>query len=158
MITLDLVRHGPAYPASPTGDAGRALSAEGRRLIERLAARLEREAWNPVPGYVSPLLRARETAEILAGAVTGGLPLIVLPELHPDGSAARLFAVLSPLLEPDSHVVLVGHQPLLGDLTSLLSGQEVGFAAGTLARVVFDGAPAPGAGRVAGALEPPSYF
>lgn len=157
MLTLDLVRHGPALPTSPSGDAGRMLSPEGRRLIERLAERLTREEWSPLPGYVSPMVRARETAEILAGAARAGLPLIVLPELHPEGNPAALLGVLGPLLEPGSHTLLVGHQPLLGDLVGLLTGTSVNPGAGTLVRVEMPEPFTRGSGRVTLTLEPPTY-
>lgn len=157
MLTLDLVRHGPALPTSSIGDAGRPLSPEGRRLIERLAERLSKDGWNPLPGYVSPLLRARQTAEILAAAVPAGLPLIVVPELHPDGDAAGVIAVLEPLLESGSHTVLVGHQPMLGDLIQRLAGETLGPGAGTLIRLVLPERLAAGAARVALTLQPPNY-
>jgi len=157
VLTLDIVRHGPALPSSASGDAGRLLSPEGRRLIERLGARLAQEGWNPLPGYVSPLVRARETADLLAAAVPAGLPLIVLPELHPEGSPEELIEVLAPLLEPDSHTLLVGHQPLLGDLIAALCGSTLSVSAGCLVRVQMPGSLERGRGTVVATFQPPSY-
>ena len=157
MLTLDLARHGPALPSSPDGDAGRLLSPEGRRLIERLGTRLARDGWNPLPAYVSPLVRARETAELLATTVPGGLPLIVLPELHPEGDPAEVLAVLEPLLEPDSHTLVVGHQPLLGDLVAALTGQGVSVSAGQLIRIHTPEPLARGRGTIVATFQPPAY-
>lgn len=158
MITLDLVRHGPALPTSSTGDAGRVLSPEGRRLVERLAERLAKDGWAPIPAFVSPLVRARQTAELLAAAIPAGLPIIVLPELHPEGTPAGVLDVLTPLLEPESHVLLVGHQPLLGELAGLLSGEAVSPSAGGLVRIELgDGLPR-ARGRIVAQLQPPHYL
>lgn len=133
------------------------LSPEGRRVVERLAERLGQEKWNPLPAYVSPLLRARQTAEILAAAVPAGLPLIVLPELHPEGDPATLIAVLVPLLEPESHTLLIGHQPLMGDLVTALSGESRSLSAGALVRIQMPEPLARGRGRVIATYQPPAY-
>ena len=133
------------------------LSPEGRRLVERLAERLTREGWSPLPAYVSPLVRARQTAEILAAAVPAGLPLIVLPELHPEGVPSALIAVLEPLLEPDSHTLLIGHQPLMGDLVTALSGETRSLSAGALVRIQMPEPLTRGRGQVIATYQPPAY-
>jgi broad specificity phosphatase PhoE len=54
-----LIRHGEAYKTVP-GDEDPALSAVGRKQVERLAMRIRRLKMDAV--YSSPLKRARETA------------------------------------------------------------------------------------------------
>lgn len=102
-------------------------------------------------------MRARQTAEILATAVPAGLPLIVLPELDPESGLSDLIAVLAPLLESESHTLLVGHQPLLGDLVKALSGETVGLSAGALVRIQTPEPLVRGRGRVVATLQPPTY-
>jgi phosphohistidine phosphatase len=64
-----LVRHGRAEDAHPLGDEARALTAEGRRDFRALAGELGDKLG--LEGIAtSPLVRATQTAEILAGAAT----------------------------------------------------------------------------------------
>jgi phosphohistidine phosphatase len=115
---LLLLRHGIAEERDPhLPDAQRALTAAGRL---RTAAVLERLVQFNIPCdqlYSSPLLRARQTAEL---AVAAGLaPDLQLSEaLVPEGDPW-------PLLRwPDGvrRLALVGHEPDLGDLAAALIG------------------------------------
>ena len=63
-VRLYLVRHAKAAPGDP--DELRPLTPEGREEARRLAERLAAE--RPDAVVTSPLLRARETAEVLARA------------------------------------------------------------------------------------------
>ncbi len=68
-----IVRHGIAEGYAAGGDAERALTEEGRTKIAEVAAGLARAGVEIDHLYSSPLLRARQTAEILAGPL-GGRP------------------------------------------------------------------------------------
>jgi phosphohistidine phosphatase len=136
-LRLDLVRHGEAEPSAGGGDAARKLSAAGRAAIERLAERLTRDGWRPTTLWASPLTRAQQTATILARACPG-LTIGTLDALL-DQEPADLVDELVRL-EVQEHVVLVGHQPLMGRLVSWLTGNtERAFRAGQLVRVEAQG-------------------
>jgi phosphohistidine phosphatase len=153
VLLLDLVRHGEALHPAEGGDALRPLSDAGRETIGRLAGHYAREASRPGAIFSSPLARARETADLLRAALPGLAPA-VLDELVPDGEPADVVAALSALDLP-GHVILVGHQPLMGRLTAFLAGgREVGFLAGGLVRLEFHGALARGAGVIQLELPP----
>ena len=138
-LRLDLVRHGEALPSGEGGDAARRLSPAGRATIARLAQRLEREGWAPNAMWASPLERAQETAALLAAACPG-LAVGTLEALIPDGEPEDLAAELSRRALA-GHVVMVGHQPLMGRLTAWLTGgRETGFSAGSLVRLEIAGA------------------
>ena len=69
----------------------------------------------------SPLVRAVQTAEILAERIGFRGPLVVTEELSPGFDRAALRKILADC-EGAAEVALVGHEPDLGDLVaSLLS-------------------------------------
>jgi phosphohistidine phosphatase len=145
MTTLFLLRHAHAGdPARWRGDdAVRPLSDKGRRQSERLGRLLAGTGEGPDLLITSPLVRAAETAEIVATAL--GIPVVTDPRLagplYVDGLADILAA--SGAERP----CLVGHDP---DFSSML-GEMLGLSVlpmrkGTLARVDFEGAPRGGRG------------
>jgi phosphohistidine phosphatase len=110
-----LVRHGDAVSAAENPE--RPLSREGRAAVERVAkGALERHATVSVI-YHSGLLRAKETAELLAKHLHPPLGVEqrsgLLPEDDPSVGKAELDAATAPIL-------LVGHQPYMGRLVALL--------------------------------------
>jgi phosphohistidine phosphatase len=154
-LRFDLVRHGDALPAGPEGDASRALSAAGRSAIERLADGLAQQGWRPDRAFASPLRRAQESALILLRHGSPGLRPEVLDELVPSHEPADLLRALSTQGVDHGHVLLVGHQPLLGRLVAYLEGgTERGLAPGALVRVHCAGAPGQGMGKVELELRP----
>lgn len=121
------VRHAEAVPLGGTvrHDADRPLSHGGERAAGKLGALLGiLEPSIPIV-LTSPLLRARQTAEAIAGAQTPVPPLRVTENLAP---GFRRKALLQELMGLDVHgpVVAVGHQPDLGDLLSVLISGSVG--------------------------------
>ena len=151
-MQLVLIRHARAEErALFKRDRTRALTADGRRRMRKAARGLH----GLIPGIsqiaTSPLVRARQTAEIVATA--GNSPEVMsLPVLAPGGDVRVVLAWLRA--QPsDATLVLVGHEPDLGLLAGwLLSGKQTGFvqfkkgAAASLARA---GAPAAGKGKLA---------
>lgn len=107
-------------------DASRALTADGRRRFRRAARGLRAEL--PELGRIatSPLQRARDTAELLAGEYRHA-ELERLPLLAPGKSPAKLLAWLAAQ-PPEACIALVGHEPDLGRLAGLLlTGKARGF-------------------------------
>ena len=153
-LRLDLVRHGEAVAATEQGDAARPLSETGRATIAALAERFVRERWRPDSVWASPLLRAQQTAAILAGRACPGIAVETLRVLTPDHDPD---AVIEEIRARGlrGHVVLVGHQPLLGDLVAHLCARADGsFPAGGLVRIDVTGPLARGAGTIALQLRP----
>lgn len=148
-LVLDLLRHGHALPVAEGGDALRRLSARGQAEIGRLAGRLEQMGWRPERAFTSPLARARETAEIVLRVAAPDLAAEPLEALRPESHPDEVLGVLAEGGTTAGHVLLVGHQPLLGLLSGLLTGQPAPeLATGSLVRIEFDGAPALGAGTL----------
>lgn len=119
-----LVRHGDADAEVPEGlgDEARALTAKARQNMvthfESLAERMARA--NLL--LTSPLVRAVQTAQILAIAKGHEGPLRVHRSLLPDMPVGALQAVLSE--HADEDLILVGHQPSMGAMAAHLLGMQ----------------------------------
>lgn len=126
MTDMDLIvwRHADAGDAAPevAGDLERRLSERGRKQAERMARWLQARLPERYLVISSPAARARETADAL------GVKVRTDARLGPGADVAQALAALNWPEGPESrsrHVVVVGHQPLLGRLASLLlSGHE----------------------------------
>lgn len=113
---LFLVRH--AHAAEAANDAERPLSKRGREQLRDLARFLrETGAFAPEEIWHSPLVRASETAEILGDRLKLKADRIEVSELEP-GVAPELVA--GRLRGAAKSVALVGHEPQLSALASLL--------------------------------------
>jgi phosphohistidine phosphatase len=155
-LVLDLLRHGHALPAAEGGDTLRRLSPRGRADLERLAERLKAMAYRPDRVFTSPLSRARESARVAMRGVAPDLAPELMDALRPEGSPAEVVAALAAHGSTTGHVLLVGHQPLMGLLAARLTGVPApAFPTGALLRIEFAGALEPGAG-VAGLSITPS--
>ncbi len=121
---LYLLRHGPAGRRGSLGprvdDGVRPLTAEGREKVERAAAGLRKLAGEIDWIVTSPLVRARETAEIAAVSFPGA-PLDECPALGPEGSAEGVVAFLAKK-SARSRVLAVGHEPSLSHMAGRLLG------------------------------------
>jgi phosphohistidine phosphatase len=123
-MKLYLVRHAIAEDSGAgKNDAERALTEAGKERMARATAGLRKLNMQPALILTSPLRRARETAEILADGL-GGVEVEFVPELSPGGELAAIVALLRKQSR-HPEIALVGHQPGLGQLASLLlSGAE----------------------------------
>lgn len=121
--TLYLVRHGIAGPPEGDGgDAERELTAVGERRMRRIARALECLGVEVDTLFSSPLRRAEQTARVLAPAVLRAGEVEISAALAPGIAAAATVEALRRL-RSGRRVMLVGHQPGLGELASyLLSG------------------------------------
>jgi phosphohistidine phosphatase len=138
-MKLYIMRHGPAEDVSSTGrDADRALTPSGRERVRDVAHTLVREDEAPNVILTSPLVRALQTAEIIA-AVTKlearGGTVETTRDIAPGGDATALVRHLVD--QKQKRAMLVGHEPDLSELihrltkrqTEMLKGMVVGIAA-----------------------------
>jgi phosphohistidine phosphatase len=120
-MQLFLVRHADAAPGEP--DELRRLTAEGRDQAHAVGERLAAQGIRPDIVLTSPLLRARETAE----AIAGELDCASEPSdsLAPGATATGVQAAVAGRGET---LVLVGHQPDCGRIAAELGdGTEPSF-------------------------------
>ncbi|MCC6556850.1 MAG: phosphohistidine phosphatase SixA [Polyangiaceae bacterium] len=118
-----IIRHGQATDdAGGLGDAGRWLTGKGRKVTRRVARWLARsDDRRPATIWTSPLVRAVQTAEIIAEAAELTDEVSVLEELTPVHAPADLVRLL-PRHRGAGPIALVGHEPLLSLLASSLLG------------------------------------
>jgi len=117
-MRLYLVRHAEAVPGEPD-DESRALADEGREQARELGRRLASEGVRPDAIVSSPLLRARETAELLGAEL--GVDPVSEDRLRPGATADRLRAAVEGRGEV---VVAVGHQPDCGEIAAEVTGSR----------------------------------
>jgi phosphohistidine phosphatase len=124
-------RHGPAEDRDPQrwpGDTERPLSSEGiqetrkaARGLAKLVGRVDRIA-------TSPFERARSTAEIFARSYRKAASVEVWEELASGELAAPLLARIREAPRRVARIVLVGHEPTLGEFAGYaLTGEPVPF-------------------------------
>jgi phosphohistidine phosphatase len=125
-VRIFLVRHAEAAPGEP--DALRPLTEDGRAAARSLGERLAAE--RPDAVLCSPLLRARETAELVGRGC--GLEPHADDRLAPGAGVGDLSAAVTgwgPV------VVVVGHQPDCGEIVLALTGEERRFPPGAFAEL-----------------------
>lgn len=111
-----LMRHADAV--SDEENPARPLSRKGREQVGRVCAILAKgPAFAPDEVWHSPLARSRETAELLARGLGLKAPLMLVAGVSPDDDPSAIAAVLDAV---EGDVALVGHEPHLGVLASLL--------------------------------------
>jgi len=160
-MKLLVIRHGPAgdreaFAATGQPDDLRPLTGPGGRKVRRAARGLRSVVGDVDVLASSPLTRARQTAELLAGRLGGG-EIVTLPELAPDASPDALVPWLQQQTA-EGVVALVGHEPHLGFLVGwLLTGRHqslIELKKGGACLLEFDGTPAPGDAMLLWALAP----
>lgn len=118
---MDLVlwRHAEARDwEAGCNDMERTLTPRGEKQAARMAAWLDRQLPEGARILVSPARRAEQTALAL------GRKYKVRPEIGPEGTIAQ---VLELVQWPDAKgtTLVVGHQPVLGNIIAQLLGMQV---------------------------------
>lgn len=147
-----LIRHGEAIDPRSGPDGSRHLTRRGREVSRAVARALEGRGVVPTVIYTSPLVRAVQTAEILAHAIDHRDPVLVHDHLVPNATTARALAVLD-LHDDDDIVALISHEPTVHTLAGHLTGLGGGFPGfRTSGAAVID--LAGGVGQLVGRLDP----
>jgi phosphohistidine phosphatase len=131
-MNMYLVRHGEAVSAEL--DPERPLTRAGREEVERVAQMAAAKNIQVAAVFHSGILRAKQTAEILAGHLRLTDKVQQLSGLLPQDDPAIAKAELQTAEQP---LMLVGHLPHIGRLAALLisgtaESEVVGFAPATV--------------------------
>jgi phosphohistidine phosphatase len=120
-MLLVLVRHAIAAPlgVGMASDRERPLTPKGEERFRHVAKSLAQLLPRPRAILTSPLLRARQTADLVAQAWGGPRPR-VLPALA-DGDGSGVRRALADYDNADT-VALVGHEPWISEITAHLLG------------------------------------
>lgn len=142
-MRIYLVRHAIAAPldAGILNDQARELTPLGIKKMQRNAVALMKLGVVIDEIWTSPLVRARQTAEILAVGLGGKVPVKTVSALEPDGEFEELRSRIAKHTSLSS-VALVGHEPYMGEFTSYLMGGSrslmIRFKKGAVAMVEID--------------------
>jgi len=118
---LYIIRHAVAEDVAADGtDGSRRLTPKGRRRFSRLARRLVRCGIDVDLIATSPLVRTRETADLLAAVLPNQPPVAVVEALAP-GSNWHAIAAWTQA-QPARRVAWVGHAPCVGRLVARAIG------------------------------------
>jgi len=152
-----LIRHGLAEERGDSwpDDAKRPLTDEGISRMRKSVRGLSRLGVTLDVVLTSPLVRARQTAEILAAGVSPRPSLISAESLAPDGSFAAVIADLEKHVRK-GRIALVGHEPGIGELAARLIGSRhaIEFKKGAVCRIDLATIPPSGPGDLRWLLTP----
>lgn len=144
---LYFVRHGLAEERGDAWpeDAKRPLTSEGMSRMRKAARGLARLGVSVEVVLTSPLVRARQTAEIVAGELDPRPSLVNIDSLAPDGSYAAVVADLEKHARK-TRIALVGHEPMMGELAARLIGSRhpIEFKKGAVCRIDVEDLPPAG--------------
>jgi len=153
-MILYIIRHAwagqsgdPAWP----DDAQRPLTDEGRKRFAKMARKLAKRKFAPQLIATSPLVRCRQTAELVVKAVKPKPRLVERAELQPGSDLAGLLAWTAEEAARLDEVAWVGHAPDVDRLTAMLIGEggcQIGFAKGAVAAIEFPDLPRAGDGEL----------
>jgi phosphohistidine phosphatase len=141
---LYLIRHGVAEERGEAwpDDAKRPLTDEGISRLRKSARGLARLGVSFDMVLTSPLVRAHQTADILAAAFSPRPPVVAAESLAPEGTYQAILADLAKQSRR-SRIALVGHDPGIGELAARLAGSRypIGFKKGAICRIDVDNLP-----------------
>ena len=157
---LYVMRHGLAVTRGSvrfSDDAQRPLVPEGKEKMREIAEGLKQVGFEVDWIVSSPLVRAVETAGIIAESLASTVPVDVCDAMRPGGSPEDLLAFLAK--RPNfRRVLVVGHEPDLSELAARLIGAgghaNLAFKKGGCCMIRFDEFPPKSPGQLVWWLTP----
>jgi len=156
-VTLYFLRHGKAGEQRAVNDEARELTAEGVAVLRGAVPLWRRLNLRPDLVLSSPLVRARQTAELFCSGLE--VPAPIFDDTLAPGADWGRFARAMARVPDARRVLFVGHEPDLSSAVVLLTGAaSVRLRPGGLACVEFYGVPEPATGEIAWLLDPDLYL
>ncbi len=155
MRRLILLRHAKSDRPPGVRDLDRPLNKRGRRAAPAVGARLAEVGLRPDVALVSSAARTRETWAAVKEAL-GHPPEEIVPEIY-EAAPEQILAAVRGAPEEAGTILVVGHNPGIGDLAAMLVGAgpkglrallATEFPTAAFAVIAFDGPIAPGRGRL----------
>lgn len=144
-MDLYLLRHGIAGSADASrfpNDSLRPLTERGHESMHELGKAVGRLRLRINCIWSSPDLRATQTAEIFSEEVLNKRKVQTHKNLSPEGNVRRLIGDIADLDPSIDGLLLVGHEPGLSSLLSILTNGNVDlrvkFKKGGLAKLILD--------------------
>lgn len=129
MKSLTFVRHAYAVSAADFygSDHDRPLSPKGVEAAKLLARELSASVPPPDVVLVSDAVRALETLKHLKDLIGEETEVKEIKELY-DCSAGQLYNIILENQKERGHMLIVGHNPAVSQLYSMLSGEYTALA------------------------------
>jgi phosphohistidine phosphatase len=154
---LYLIRHGIAEERGDAwpDDAKRPLTEQGMSRMRKSVRGLARLGISIEVILTSPLVRARQTADIVAAGLDPRPVILTVDALTPAGTFAALAADLEKHARKN-RIALVGHEPNVGEIAARLLGTRhpIEFKKGAVCRIDVDQLPPHGPGDLRWFLPP----
>jgi phosphohistidine phosphatase len=132
-------------------DFRRPLTAKGKERFAKVVDVLSQRGLQPEVVATSPLIRCRQTAEIVVNRLPGRPHLVERNELEPGSDLPGIIAWTLREAPGCRQVAWVGHAPDVGEMTAALIGHSrasIRFAKGAVAAIDFEDQPGPGEGEL----------
>ena len=135
MKALLLLRHAKSSWKNPgLEDFERPLSDRGRKAAELIAGFIAKQNVAIDLVITSPAVRARQTIELVLQSARRSTELRFDQRVY-EASPERLLEIVSQIEDQRKAVLVVGHNPGLEELLSLLVGQEEHMPTSSLAKL-----------------------
>jgi phosphohistidine phosphatase len=156
-LELYLIRHGIAAERGDDfpDDSKRPLTGSGIARLRKEAKALDVLGVSFDHVICSPLVRTRQTADVLAESMKSKPPVTTADALAPAGTPSAVIQELARHSRKTS-IALVGHEPNLGELAARLIGARapLEFKKGAICRIDFEAPPPKGVGHLRWFLTP----
>jgi phosphohistidine phosphatase len=137
MRTLYLLRHAKSsWKDANLPDFDRPLSGRGRKASETVGLFLKEKEITFDLVVSSPAVRARQTIESVLRSAKQR-PELRFDERIYEATVGRLLEIVSQLENEHKTVLLVGHNPGMQELLSLLTGQSEEYPTAALTKIAF---------------------
>ncbi len=154
---LYLIRHGVAEPRGEKwpDDGKRPLTEGGMTRLRKEVRGLSRLGVALDVVLTSPLVRTRQTAEIVATLCDPRPHVVNVDALAPGATLAALASELQKHARRDA-IAIVGHEPDLGEIAARLIGSRhrLDFKKGAVCRIEVESLPPAGPGTLRWFLTP----
>ena len=154
---LYLIRHGLAEERGDAwpDDTKRPLTEKGKERLAREARGLAHLGIAFDIVLTSPLVRTRQTAEIIAAGLDPKPHVVAAESLAPGGTFQTVMADLEKHAKRE-RIALVGHEPSIGELAARLIGSRhpIEFKKGAVCRIDVESLPPAGPGALRFFLTP----
>src|SRR3954453_9835715 len=154
---LYFIRHGLAEERGQAwpDDAKRPLTDEGMSRMRKAVRGLARMGVSIDVVLTSPLVRTKQTAEIVAAGLDPRPSLVNLESLAPAGSYAAVLADLEKHARKN-RIALVGHEPMIGEIAARVIGSRhpIEFKKGAVCRIDVEALPPAGPGELRWLMTP----
>ncbi|HEY7442046.1 MAG TPA: phosphohistidine phosphatase SixA [Vicinamibacterales bacterium] len=156
-VELYLIRHGVAAERGDAwpDDNKRPLTDDGVKRLRKITKGLVEIGVGFDVMLTSPLVRAKQTAELMASVMKPEPPIALTDALSPGASYASVLDELGKHARR-RRIALVGHEPGMGALAARLMGSRhaLEFKKGAIARIDVAALPPTGAGGLVWFLSP----